>query len=119
LVTGFYEISAHLLWQSTATTTGVGFRAQQVTAAIGIIHLDWTVSQAAAGTDRTFDYQQVLTTDNVFATAALTANSNFTAKGFGIIEVTTAGTISIQLRSETGTSVSIRPGSVLIIKKVG
>ncbi len=119
LGTGFYELTAHLLWQSTATTTGVGFRVQQITAALGIIHLKWAIALAANGTDRDFEYQQVLSADNIFSTSALTANANFTAKGFGIIEVTTAGTIAIQLRSETGTSVSIRPGSVMILKKVG
>lgn len=119
LAVGFYEVTAHLLWQSTATTTGVGFRLQPVTATLGIIHANFNVSQAAAGTDRTFDYQQVLNADNVTATAALTANANFTAKCFGILEVTAAGTIAMQMRSETGTSVSIRPGSVMILKKVG
>jgi len=119
LATGFYELTAHLLWQSTSTLTGVGFRVQQVTAALGIIHLNWAIAQAANGTDRNFEYQQVLSADDIFAIAALTANANFTAKGFGIIEVTTAGTIAIQLRSEGGTSVSIRPGSIMILKKVG
>jgi hypothetical protein len=118
LAVGWYEITSINIVQSTAIGTGIGMRLAPVTATIGVISAKWSIGQGADGTDKDFGYLQNLTTTNVTTTAALAANTDFSAQALGIFQVTVAGTVAIQLRSETGTSVSIRNGSILILKKV-
>lgn len=119
LAAGWYSFECYMLCQSTATANGIGLRISPVTATIGVVHAKWEIDQAADGTDRQFQYSQVLTTTNLFSASVLTANADFVAQGSGVFNVTTAGTVAIQLRGETATSVSARVGSLLIIKKVG
>jgi hypothetical protein len=116
---GFYKIEAYVICQSTAVGTGVGIRIGQGTAVIATpMGMQWNIGQAGNGTDKFYQYEQTSAADNISATASNTANANFVVQGLGVINVTTAGTISVQLRSETGTSVSVRPNSILFIKAV-
>lgn len=119
LPVGFYKIEAFIICQSTAVGTGVGLRIGQGTAVIGTpTGIQWNIGQAGNGTDKNFQYHQTSPTDNISTTASDAANANFVVIGTGVINITTAGTISAQLRSETGTSVSVRPNSILFIKAV-
>ena len=119
LPVGFYKIEAFIICQSTATGTGVGLRIGQGTAVIGTpTGIQWSIGQSGNGTNKNFQYHQTSPTDNISSTASDAANANFVVIGVGVINVTTAGTISAQLRSETGTSVSVRPNSILFIKAV-
>jgi hypothetical protein len=49
----------------------------------------------------------------------VTANSNFSVTGEGVIRITTAGTVAIQIRPETnGTAATIRPDSIFLLEKI-
>ncbi len=117
LPAGFYKVECYLICQSTATSVGIGLRVGSVTAAISNpTAIRWGISQAGNGTSKFFSYDQTSSTDNITSTASPSANTNFLAIGTGIINITTAGTIAIQLRSENTNSVSVRPNSVFFIK---
>lgn len=118
LQTGTYLFEYVGLCQSTAVGTGVGVRIGAGTATLGVTFGQWQIAQAADGTDKYFQYNQVNATTNISSASVQTANADFVVKGSGSFTVTAAGTVAIQLRSETGTSVSVRIGSVLFIKKV-
>lgn len=119
LPVGFYKVEAYIICQSTATGTGLGLRVGQETAVIGTpTAIQWDISSAGNGTDRRYQYDQLSAGDNVTTTTSPVANGNFVAKGVGVINITTAGTIAIQLRSENTGAVSVRPNSVLFIKAI-
>ena len=120
LETGLYEFTLKGIMQSTATTNGVGLRLVNGTAAFSEVCVNWSLSQAVAGTDKNYDYSQISASDNITSVSAITANANFPVLGLGVFRISTAGTISVQLRSEVnGVGSSIRPNSMLIIRKVG
>lgn len=119
LETGLYVLELKGIARSTALGTGVGFRLAAGTATISQVVINWAFSQAAAGTDKNFEYSQTATGDNVTSASVVTANADFPIRGDGVFTLSGAGTVAIQIRSETGTSISIRPNSTLMIKKVG
>jgi hypothetical protein len=117
---GLYALELKGIMQSTAIGTGVGLRLAQGTATISTIVVDWSLSQAANGTDKNFEYSQLAVGDNITSASAITANANFPVMGNGVFRISAAGTIAIQLRTENGgTGVSIRPDSTLMVKKIG
>jgi hypothetical protein len=117
---GLYVLELKGIMQSTATGTGVGLRLVNSTATISTIVLNWSFSQAGAGTDKNFEYTQLTVADNVTSASVQTANANFPVFGNGVFRVTAAGTMSVQIRTEIAASaVSIRPDSTLMIKKIG
>lgn len=118
LYPGNYIIEFEGTYQSTGTTTGIGVRLNQVTATVSFVSINWKFSQAANGTDKYFEYSQTALADNATSTASLTTNTNYPVVGLGIFSVSAAGTVALQFRSETGTSVSLRPTSILSIRKV-
>lgn len=118
LPVGLYSFDCFALCQSTAANTGVGLRLGAGTATLATTFARWEISQAADGIGKTFIYDQLNATTNVSSASVATANTNFIVTGRGIFEVTTSGTVAIQLRSETGTSVSIRIGSNFNLKKL-
>jgi len=116
---GRYKVEVFAICQSTTTTTGLGLRVGAGTATItNPTAIQWDIPQAGNGTDKRYQYDQISTADNVSSTSVQTANSDFVVKGVGTVNVTTAGTINVQLRSENNNTVSVRPGSVLFIKRV-
>jgi len=118
---GTYTFNCYSICQSTAVATGVGLRLSSSgvgAAVLGTVFAKWDISLGVDGTDKDFQYNQITPTDNVSSTAARAANVNFLATGTGIFTITTAGTVSVQLRSETANAVSIRAGSIFFIKKV-
>ena len=118
LPVGLYSFDCFALCQSTAANTGVGLRLGAGTATLATTFARWEISQAVDGIGKTFIYDQLNATTNVSSASVATANTNFIVTGRGIFEVTTSGTVAIQLRSETGTSVSIRIGSNFNLKKL-
>lgn len=117
---GLYAIELRGIAQSTAVGTGVGFRLAAGTATVSTICINWCFSQAAAGTDKNFEYSQTAAADNVTSASVQTANSDFPILGSGVFRITAAGTVAVQIRTETGgTGVSIRTDSSLFIRKVG
>ncbi len=120
LETGLYELTLKGIMQSTATTNGVGLRLVNGTAAFSTLSIDWSLSQGVNGTDKKYDYSQLNAAANIASASVITANTDFPVLGMGVFRISTAGTISVQLRSETnGVGSSIRPNSMLIIRKVG
>jgi hypothetical protein len=119
LPVGKYTFRVTGLFQSTAAGTGFGVRLGQGTATLGTIGANWFIAQAADGTAKFFGYDQTLVTDNVTSASVQTANTNAVFTGQGAFTVTSAGTVTVQIRSETnGTGVSIRAGSMLTIEGV-
>jgi hypothetical protein len=118
LAIGTYYFNVIALCQSTATNTGLGLRISNATATISSVLGKWMIGQAADGTSKNYQYDQLSATTNASSASAAAANSDFIVHGQGKFVVSVAGTVAVQLRSETGTSVSIRPNSVLILKKV-
>jgi hypothetical protein len=119
LATGTYEVTAYIVCQSTATASGIGLRIAQGTSVINPVRVKWNIPQGGNGTDRDFQYDQIALGDNVTPTTAPAANTDFISTGLGVITLTTAGTVALQLRSETTTAVSVRIGSYLKLKKIG
>lgn len=120
LEVGLYEFTFKGIMQSTSAVNGVGLRLVNGTSAFSEICINWSLSQAVNGTDKNFNYSQLTVADNITSASVITANANFPVLGMGVFRISTAGTISVQLRSETnGTGISIRPNSMLIIRKVG
>ena len=117
---GLYVLELKGIMQSTATTTGLGLRLVNGTAVLSTLAIAWYFGLAANGTNKTYEYHQITTADNITSTAVLAINTNTPVRGQGIFRVTTAGTVAIQLRTEIAASgVSIRPDSTLMIKKIG
>lgn len=104
--------------QSTSTLEGCGLRF--FTPATNVTIANWRFSQAANGTDKNYEYSQLSTATNVTATGVLTANADYPASGEGIMQLSTAETISIQIRTETGfgANCSVRANSILIVERV-
>jgi hypothetical protein len=115
LAAGNYRFSGVLVFQSTATTTGVGFRMNVGTASVSSCYAKWRVAQAANGTAKDYVYDQLSTAVNVVSASAIAANTDAIAIVEGTFTVSSPGTMAIQLRSETGTSVSIRANSFIEI----
>jgi hypothetical protein len=118
LPAGTYMLRCMAVCQSTSTAVGLGLRFGVGTATETNCFGKWQVSQAANGTARNFEYDQLSAADNLNSVSALTANTNFLVHGEGYIQTSTAGTINIQIRSETTTAVSIRPGSIFFLKRI-
>lgn len=118
LATGTYKFEVHALCQSTAGGTGLGLRIGAGTAVLGATFANWDIKQAGNGTSSNYEYDQTTATTNVSSASAPAANTDFVCSGQGIFTVNTAGTVAVQLRSETTTAVSIRIGSIFFIKKI-
>lgn len=118
LPTGTYKFTGVLIFQTTATGTGVGFRLNQVSATVSNVGAAWSIAQGANGTAHNFEYSQNSLATNVSSASFTSANVNAIATVDGVFTVSSAGTVAIQMRSETGTSVSIRDGSFIEITAI-
>lgn len=119
LYPGNYILEFEGTFQSSATTTGIGLRLAEVTGTISFVSINWRFSQAGNGTDKYYEYSQTSLTDNVPSTATLSINTNYPAVALGIFSISSPGSVAIQIRSEVnGSAVSIRPTSILSIRKV-
>jgi len=115
---GSYVFNCYAICQSTSTAVGIGLRIGSNTAILGNTFGKWSITQAASGVGSNFGYDQVSSATNVSSTAAATANADSIIIGKGIFNITTAGSIAVQIRSENNNNVSIRTGSVLFLKRV-
>lgn len=116
LPAGLYKFKFWGLMQSNSATNGVGVRINGTDAGISTCFAFWNISQASDGTNSTFSYDQTALTTNVVSQSVPAANTNLLVVGDGIFRVTSAGTISIQIRSEgSGHTVKIMPDSVFSI----
>jgi hypothetical protein len=116
---GRYQITFTGTFQSTATGTGIGLRLSNGTAGVGAVVIDWSLTQAGNGTAKNFFYTQIATGANFTSTAATVANGDLPASCQGILDITSAGTMAVQIRSETAlVGVSIRANSIILFRRV-
>ena len=119
LPVGLYAFRFDGQYQSAATATGVGFRITNGTATVTTMYGKWYNSQAADGTAKSFQVDQLNSTTNVTSTSSSAANSNANISGEGVFRVTVAGTVAIQIRSEVGGSqVLVQPDAVFVIEQI-
>lgn len=119
LLPGIYRFTFVGLMQSAAAQTGVGVRISNVSAAVSTTYGQWSIRQGVNGTAASFVYDQLAANTNITSASVATANTNFTVLGEGVFRVTTAGTVAIQIRSETaGTAVTLQPDAVLTVELV-
>jgi hypothetical protein len=114
-----YWIKAMGNYRSAATTTGLGlgFSTTVSTTSVG-----WSarIAQAAAGTDSFYEGGASSLATTIVSTAALAANTDYLWTIEGFLEPSASGTIAIGFRSEiSGSTVTIRPGSILIAADLG
>jgi len=112
---GLYKFKFWGLMQSSTATNGVGVRIDGTDAGISTCFAFWNISQAADGTNSTFSYDQTGLTTNVVSQSAPAANTNFLVIGDGVFRITSAGTISIQMRSEGAHLIKMMPDSCFSI----
>jgi hypothetical protein len=112
----FYRIEVMMKFRSAATGTGIGFTVQGSGGAAGSIALISRVSQAADGTAH--EYSGAMTTlgDLVLSTAVPAANTSYCGKIEGTFDCTANGTLTLQFRSETGTTVTLEAGSSILVR---
>lgn len=114
-----YRVRGVIVFQSTATTTGIGLRIAPVTATMSLVYAAFKVKQAANGTAQNFQYEQLTTATNVTSTSNAAANTDSIATFEGTFTLTVGGTVSLQFRSEIAASaVSIRAGSYMVIEEI-
>lgn len=119
LPAGLYAFRFDGQYQSAATATGVGFRVSTGTATVTTCYAKWMLSQAADGTGKNFQVDQLNSTTNVTSTSSAAANTNANISGEGIFRVTVAGTMQIQLRSEVaGSQVLVQPDAVFVVEQI-
>lgn len=114
---GLYRFNFFGRMQSGATNTGVGVRISNVSAAVSTCAAKWFIDQAGNGTAQNFQYNQSAANTNVTSASVAAANTPFNVIGDGVIRVTTAGTVAIQIRSETnGTATTLLTDAVFILE---
>jgi hypothetical protein len=119
LPVGLYAFRFHGNMQSAATNNGVGVRVAPVTATMTTVSTKWNIPQGANGTAHDFEYDQTANNTNIASASAVAANTNFSVNGFGVFRITVAGTVAIQIRTETaGTAATLQLDSAFILELV-
>ena len=117
LAIGNYKFRALIKFQTAATTTGIGLKFNVGTAVVSDIMALWNIPTGVDGaTNNMYVATQRAVGDTILGTAVGAANTNYTAVVDGFFTVSTAGTVTIQLRSEVNaSSVTVGVGSYLEI----
>lgn len=119
LAPGSYAYRGVIIFQTVATTTGIGFRVNPGTATLTSVYGKFLISQAASGTVQSFQYSQLNASTNVVSASVIAANTDTIATFEGMFTVSVAGTVSMQFRSEVAASgVSVRVGSFMIVEAI-
>lgn len=118
LPAGNYAFKAMVKIRSAAAANGYGLRFGVVTATVSDIIAAWRLpANADFSTTQNVQYSQRTLADNNVAGTIGALNTDYMAVGEGTFTVSVAGTVTIQLRSETaGTAVTAGIGSCLIIE---
>lgn len=113
----FFKFAGNM--QSAATGTGVGVRIAPVSATLTTVSGKWNFGQGANGVSHDFEYDQTANNTNLTSASVQAASTNFCVNGFGVFRVTVAGTVAIQIRTESGgTAVALQPDSAFIMELV-
>lgn len=115
---GRYAFQTYIKIRSADAKNGYGLRFQNGTAVVSDIFAQWRLPEAADfSAAHNIIYSQRALTDNNIAGNIGAAITDYTAIGEGGFTLTAAGTVAIQLRSETaGTAVTVGIGSSFIIE---
>lgn len=106
----WYAFRFLFLWQSDATTTGIGFSVNGPTASV-VVH-NTLIAQSTSGNG--FSYQRAYDDGN--ATASIdTANASTLSVMDGIVHPTADGTLIARVKAEVPTTVTIKAGSIGIL----
>jgi pectin methylesterase-like acyl-CoA thioesterase len=119
LSAGLYRI--HILghFQSSVATNGAGFQIAPGTGAISFYNMDWELQQGSAGVDQDYEYKQLAANPNLTSASVPTANTNLRFSGFGVIRVSSAGTVKVQFRSESaGATTTVQPDAMMRIESL-
>jgi hypothetical protein len=118
LPVGSYAFKAYVKMRSAAAGNGYGLRFNQVSAVVSDVIAQWRLPAGADfSTTQNIMYSQRALNINTVAGTIGAANTDYMAVGEGVFTVTTAGTVTIEMRSEnTGTAVTAGINSCLIIE---
>ena len=112
-----YRFKAHIVYQSTATTTGLALTLG-LTGATGELAAQATMANGGDGTGSIYAGHITSSGDVVTATGTAQANTSLLAEIEGTFICTTSGTITPQFRSETGAQVTVRAGSSILVTEL-
>ena len=117
---GMYKFTMMGRMQSSSATSGVGVRLNQGTAVISTIGAKWFFAQGAnGGTAVNFQIDQLALNTNLFSASVPTVNTNMNVEGSGFFRITTAGTVTIEIRSELNANIAtLAADSFLLIELV-
>jgi hypothetical protein len=112
-------IRAHIMFQTAATTTGLGLNTNGPAIGTGILRFTYEITTTSAGA--TVTGSQSAHSSRVIGTGVTAANTTYPAYVDGFIENgTTAGTFALQYSSEVAASaVTVRQGSSMIVFTYG
>jgi hypothetical protein len=117
LPVGLYRFNFFGRMQSGANNTGVGVRVSTQTAVVSNCVGKWFIDQGVNGLSQAFEYNQIATNTNITSASVATANAAFNVIGDGVVRITTAGALVIQIRSETnGTAATLLADAVFILE---
>lgn len=119
LEVGFYQFIATIIVQSTSGLNGLGIRLSSVTATANVL-AQWSIPASSSMSNDAFtEWLQEANSDDASNGSPPFTNQDYIVHGSGIVQITSAGTVAIGLRSENfGTSVSVRERSILVLRKV-
>lgn len=116
---GTHAVKCVIIFRSSATANGVGFRIGNQTATVTSIYGKWQISQGATGTAKDFVYDQLSLTDNITSASVIAANTDAVAVFDGVITISGSGSLILQFRSElAGNTTSVMPGSFIQVRQL-
>lgn len=113
-----YTVQAHILFQTAATTTGIGFNFTGP----AMTSCGWRarIQQAAAGTDQTFESTATALATQLVSASVIAANTTYLATIEGVFAPSATGALQLQVRSEVaGSQCTVLNGSAVVLIDCG
>lgn len=119
LPTGLYTFRFFGRLQSGSNTNGTGLRLNVGTASVSTCNINWVIDQGNNGTQQSFQYSQLDIDTNITSASPPAANTTFNVQARGVVRITSAGSLKMEIRSElSNTASSILEDSVMILEFV-
>lgn len=105
-------------FKTAAITAGIGFTFNSPPAAT---YTGWRVEiqQGAAGTDQVYVNSSTSLSDVLVSTSAVSSNTSYVWIVEGFIEPSASGTLQLQARSETSSTITVNAGSLGMLSAIG
>lgn len=114
-----YKIKAHLTFQSSSTTGYVfGFTAPSDSRPSCLFTAGTQTTTSANLTQLSSPASVTMAKIAVSASSVPAANSNSTSVIDGLIQTVTAGTLTLQYRSISGNTVTLKAGSIVVLERI-